>query len=196
MGSTEAETLVERLRKVADASLDALKSPTSLSYLGTYQVFLGFFQSEERIDRNTVLLGASLAYSWMPTVLTLNLDGLDQSAAILDEVRRGREPSAEDLEQLKKTINNSLVGASKLLHFIAPERFPIWDSRTCSFLGWPPSSISKVATYQRYQTLCLATAKLTAFADIHARLEGKLGSISRLRSVELLMYLGGAPARQ
>lgn len=35
---------------------------------------------------------------------------------------------------LKRSFNNSLVGVSKLLHFINPRVYAIWDSRVFSFL--------------------------------------------------------------
>lgn len=39
-----------------------------------------------------------------------------------------------DLVLLKKSFNNSLVGVSKLLHFINPNIYAIWDSRVFGFL--------------------------------------------------------------
>ena len=159
----------------------------------TYEVFVNVLRSRVNIDQDTVILGASLAYSWMPRILTLNLEGVERSARILEAVKRGGEPSVEDLERLKQTINNSLVGTSKLLHFIAPDRFPIWDSRVCRFLGWSAQRMGDVSTYQGYRALCLAVTEMPAFADIQARLERQLEPMGRLRAVELLMYLGGAP---
>lgn len=192
MDTAAPEALIPRLREVAHGSF-ALFERQRRSYFETYAGFLAFFRSQERIDRNTVLLGASLVYSWMPRVLILDVGGLDESATILDAIRRGLEPSTGDLERLKKTINNSLVGAAKLVHFIAPERFPIWDSRVSRFLGWSQRLIGDVPTYQKYVSLCVAVAKLGAFTDIHARVEARLCPMDRLRAAELLMYLGGDP---
>jgi hypothetical protein len=41
---------------------------------------------------------------------------------------------------LKKSINNSLVGLSKLLHFINPKDYAIWDSRIFRYLTEKKSS--------------------------------------------------------
>lgn len=193
MSTMEAGTLLTRLEKQGPRLVSQWDPASRKGYLKTHAAFLSFFRSQPVIDRNTVILGASLVYSWMPTMLTLELDGVDRSAAILQKIRSGAQPSDADLARLKATINNSLVGASKVLHFVAPERMPIWDSRVCRFLGWPQSRIADIPAYQRYRALAVEIAGMVAFARLHAAVQAQLGRMSRLRTVELLMYLGGAP---
>ncbi len=193
MARESVESVFGRLKKVSSGDLTELESVEVLSYLTSYPVFLKFFQARPRIDRDTVILGASLIYSWMPTGLTL-FDGIDRTAEILESVRKGEDPTEEDLDQVASTVNNSMVGASKLLHFIQPERFPIYDSRVARFLGWPiyASAMRSVDRYQEYRALCGELVERPGFEKLAAGLSAQCGKVSRLRAVELLMFLGGA----
>lgn len=186
------DALVVRLRGVASGPMAPFETLKETSYLEAHAAFLRFFESRTRIDRDTLILGASLVYSWMPRILTLGRDALDEAADHLERIRSGHEPSAADYEVIKKAVNNSMVGTSKLLHFIAPRRFPILDSRVSRFLGWKSAQIGEVATYQRYRSLCVAVSQLPAFDEVHAKVQERLGQMDRLRAAELLMYLGGA----
>ena len=77
----------------------------------------------------------------MPRILTLHGDlvKLDRAAHILTATKHGQPLTDGDLEQLAGLINNSIVGASKLLHFVCPANvryvgqprlhFPLWCQR-------------------------------------------------------------------
>ena len=54
---------------------------------------------------------------------------------IFNKVKQGHLISTQELQILKNAFNNSLVGVSKLLHFIQPEKYAIWDSRVFRFLS-------------------------------------------------------------
>ena len=58
----------------------------------------------------------------------------DRGAELLTRARGQGALSDEEIGALASLINNSLVGASKLLHFVAPEHFAIWDLRIYRFL--------------------------------------------------------------
>src|SRR5690606_14666185 len=104
--------------------------------LVSYPYFLNYFRNIKEIELDNLIIGISFTYSWMPTILkSLNLVNSLEAIKILNEVKNGHFTSVEDLLILKQTINNSLVGTSKLLHFINPERYAIWDSRVFRFLN-------------------------------------------------------------
>src|SRR5258708_7520084 len=47
--------------------------------------------------------------------------------------------------------NNSVVGTSKFLHFVAPEVFPIWDSRIAAVFGFRHGyQINNALNYTKY----------------------------------------------
>ena len=82
-------------------------------YMDIYPIFLDFFKDRE-LDRETIILGISLVYSWMPTIPKIDIQNIDK---VVDIIKKD-EITASDLEVLSKCFNNSIVGTSKLLHFI------------------------------------------------------------------------------
>lgn len=77
-------------------------------------------------------------YSWMPTIPKVRPDKIGDEATLLAQLKALKEGDTSNLESLLHglvpVINNSLTGASKLLHFIAPETVPIIDRNVLS--GW------------------------------------------------------------
>lgn len=75
----------------------------------------------------------AFAYSWMPTIPTIHfqkIKGLeDKVFGELKKLQRGNGDVAWLFNTLSPVINNSVVGTSKTLHFIAPNSIPIYDSR-------------------------------------------------------------------
>ncbi len=88
-------------------------------------------------DFDPILAIAHMVYGWMPTILkSVNLTPSDK-----DVLAGAREVGAFDeaialIDKFNKSpINNSWIGLSKVLHFINPEYFPIWDSKVASNFG-------------------------------------------------------------
>jgi hypothetical protein len=64
----------------------------------------------------------------MPTILRVDKKNTDpqEVVRILQAVKDGNaDPSTDDLTTPKQYMNNSMVGASKILHFVAPKQYPI-----------------------------------------------------------------------
>jgi hypothetical protein len=104
-------------------------------YITQYPAFLTFFGSIKAWDRQSVILGASLVYSWMPTILKRLEDAPGLAVWLRKFTEHGLtcdEPE-EVLDLLKLEpppfINSSCVGTSKFLHFYRPALFPIIDSK-------------------------------------------------------------------
>jgi hypothetical protein len=115
---------------------------------------------------------------------------LDDGVIALEKARAGNTLDSEDVLTLAEIVNNSVVGASKLLHFVAPGRFAIWDSRVARYLG---SSVTAgpagVERYLSYNECCLAlaaTESARAIAEKITRLSGC--EINTLRAIELVMF--------
>ena len=80
---------------------------------------------------NAVVPIAHMAYGWMPTILKkyeIENNGLKN---IYDARKVASFYEAKNLIDrfTVSPINNSIVGLSKVLHFVNPEYFPIWDRR-------------------------------------------------------------------
>jgi hypothetical protein len=167
------------------------------SYIVSYPHLLDYFASAHTITPGDVVRGAHMAYGWMPTILELYPENgerdLAAAANILTRAREVRHLESDDFEALAALVNNSLVGASKLLHFVAPENFPIWDSKTYAFVyGKRPHyyRVNNVAIYIEYIALLEKLAAEDGFASFHNSVDIKLGyHVSPLRALELIMFL-------
>ena len=112
----------------------------STHYYQSYRAILTLGSQVSDDFENDGLLGLTCAaYGWMPTIFkkwefgnfgfenpiaTVNgVSDLASAQAVLGEINT------------VSPINNSWVGLSKVLHFLNPEIFPIWDSRIAKNFG-------------------------------------------------------------
>lgn len=155
------------------------------------------------IDPAGYVAAAHMVYGWMPTVLELRTADpsapFAQEAAILESARTGADLSEGQLDQLKASINNSVVGVSKLLHFLCPDRYAIWDSKVYSYAravavpGWrfknDHDDVNKTGRYQRYTDELRALVARPGFQPAHQRVNTAFGyPVTALRAAEVLMY--------
>lgn len=127
-------------------------------YLNGYQALRSLFENKLDFQNSLdVQIGAYAVYGWMPTIMK----GIER--AKLEPLRafaqkwKNRVEHKEAIDALKnkeidlKSINNSVVGTSKFLHFVAPEIFPIWDSRIAAAFGiLHEYQINNAAIYPEY----------------------------------------------
>lgn len=165
-------------------------------YVEMYQYYVNFFKEKDTLNNSDIVIGVGFTYSWMPTILKrLNLSNIDQVTKILNNVKQSIEISDDDFLLLKEFSNNSLVGASKLLHFINPEDYAIWNSRVFKFLNNNEAAhkykLEKVHVYREYLSY-LSNLKTSGYLnEVVATLKAKIGyPISDYRALELLFFLG------
>lgn len=167
------------------------------SYILSYPHILSYFSGKATFDAADLVRGAHMVYGWMPTVLELypeppNPD-LAAGAALLTKAKSTGELSDQEIDSLAAIINNSLVGASKLLHFVAPDQFAIWDSKIYAFVfEKKPHNyrVNEVASYRSYLNMLARIRGDARFNAFHASVNRKVGySVSPLRAVELVMFL-------
>ena len=133
----------------------------------------------------------------MPTVLDLYPieAGLSFEAAaeLLNKARASGVLDDGELKKLARLVNNSFVGASKLLHFAAPEKFAIWDSRVYTFLyNKRPyyDRVNSAAIYLKYIADLSATRQDPRFDSFHGSINAKHGySVSAFRAMEMVMFI-------
>lgn len=98
---------------------------------------------------------ACATYAWMPTILKefcpTNFNHHAPLAAIRALVSSTESRFFLEAMENDAPINRSWVGTSKLLHFLNPHVFPIWDSRVASRFGLQrQSEVNRKGTYLEY----------------------------------------------
>jgi hypothetical protein len=131
----------------------------------------------------------------MPTVPSIGYHNMGHTLELLNNVKKGIALPVNDFEYLVEKINNSIVGTSKLLHFINPFLYSIWDSHVAAFLYNvnKPSfySINKVDRYFEYLYFCKRVIEDERFLKIHERMLEIFGyPMSKFRTLEYLIYRG------
>jgi len=162
----------------------------------SYPEFLKYFSDLKIITRHNLIIGINFIYGWMPTIFDFRSDKFDEALNILNEAKKGNKPTIDGLFLLKGLLNNSLVGTTKLLHFINPDNFAIWDSRVYRHLtGKEPhdNRIGNCNAYLDYLDFCEYLTKQKEFKSLQERMEKQIGySMTPFRIAELVMYSNGA----
>ena len=164
------------------------------SYLKAYPKICRFFSNIQPFTENDFIACAHLVYGWMPTTLKLhgNSCTFKNMAELLNKARSDANLDKKDLGAMKKCINNSIVGTSKLLHFTNPEKFPIYDSKTYFF--WKPLNskhqINSVTNYLEYKEDLMRCINDKRYKPVHEKTEQFIGyEVEAMRAAELAMFL-------
>lgn len=162
----------------------------------SYPEFLKYFRDLETLTRHNLIIGINFTYGWMPTIFDFRSKNFNEALVILNKAKKDIIPTVEDLTLLKGLFNNSLVGTSKVLHFINPNVFAIWDSRVYRYLTGKESHDYRIGnsnTYLDYLEFCDYLTKQKEFNMIYKSVIKKVGySMTPFRVVELIMYSNGA----
>jgi len=161
------------------------------TYLVTYPHLVSYFAGRETIGVTEFVIGKAIAYSLMPTTMNLRGDDIEAVLGPINELKRtGRRLSTLQLEGMRSIVNNSIVGASKLLHFVRPDVYPVWDSRVDRFLHGDDLDTNSIERYRAYLAFFDRIAAEPAFEPLRRSLERKLGyAISAARALEMILYL-------
>lgn len=143
-----------------------------------------------------------MVYGWMPRALQIDSSRLDAAADDLERVAGAVRYHEVNIRALTDCLH-SVVGASKLAHFVNPGVFPIWDRKVEGFrIGKREPShyhMGKLSNYERY---CREILELTAerdFPDFASRMDEALRarlavlgisaySVSALRSIDIAIF--------
>lgn len=108
------------------------------SYIYSYLFILDFFRSKSVLEVSDIVCGLNMIYGWMPTSLNIDVIKFKENEIyvieIFNKIKSGSCLCEDDINLLVSVSNNSLVGVSKLLHFVSPNCYPIWDSRVYRFI--------------------------------------------------------------
>lgn len=167
------------------------------TYDVSYLEFLKYFNELTTITKHHLVVSINFTYGWMPTIFDFRSDKFDEALEILNNAKKGIIPTAKELEVLKGLLNNSLVGTTKLLHFINPSKFAIWDSRVYRYLTGKEAYNHRIGNskmYLKYLTFCDLLTQGEEYDQAHNSICKKLGyQMTKLRTAELIMYLNGGP---
>jgi len=171
--------------------------PREKSYIVSYPYILDYFQSISEFAIRDFVCAAHMVYGWMPTILDLNPGklniNLEQGAELLTKARQNGDLSGGDINKLVSLVNNSLVGASKLLHFTSPNSFAIWDSKIYSFIFEDNPHfyrVNKVSNYLEYLSLLQIMKRKPKFGAFHRSINAKIGyEVTPFRAIEIVMFL-------
>tara|TARA_R110002096_G_scaffold394203_1_gene589480 strand:- start:1366 stop:1971 length:606 start_codon:yes stop_codon:yes gene_type:complete len=163
------------------------------SYIQTYPEFLNYFRNIDAgdINEHNLIIASHFVYGWMPTIIHLNLEQKGKVLFLLNAVKSGHILDTTELEILKFSINNSLVGLSKLLHFINPKDYAIWDSRIFRYLTEKKSSygIDKPKLYLDYLSGIKNIAENEKYEKLHLLISRNFDyEIYPTRVIEITMF--------
>ena len=160
-------------------------------YISSYPHFLSYFSNRNDLTEHAVIIAGHFVYGWMPRVVNLDLFEIDKVITILNKVKNKQEIELPEYLLLKTCLNNSIVGTSKLLHFIDPDQYAMWDSHICNYLTGVKHQ-SKVNNVQMYLSYSNDIRKLAANSELQYLIEevnNKLPyRVTSLRALELVMF--------
>jgi hypothetical protein len=169
-------------------------------YIGGYNALCLLFNSMLSFKTTTdVEIGAHAVYGWMPTMLKRLDQAKVEKLRIFAKKWKGTTYcSSSALKALGdidlKTVNDSVVGTSKFLHFVAPDLFPIWDSRVAAVFGLKHDyQINNAKTYREF-----VEAIYIEMEELHnpAPWDGNsTDGISKIRNLELCLFRYGKALR-
>lgn len=178
---------------VLEPSTDILRDG---SYVLSYPHLLSYFAPITSFKPEDVVRGAHMVYGWMPTVLDLHSHSFNEDIqAVADILTKAKNPgiiSDLEIKKIAALINNSFVGASKLLHFVDPNQFAIWDSKIYSYVfkERPHNQrVNQVSKYRFYLKLLEELKNDVRFTNFQASINNKMGyDVSPLRALEVVMF--------
>ena len=144
------------------------------TYISTYPDLINFSSSMNSGNAQEFRQLAMMVYGWMPRVLRIDNSYTAQAIKAIDDARQATLSTYQSV--CVKDIANclhSVVGASKILHFVNPTIFPIWDSKIQAFRCLPNGNydMSNVSKYFDYVRDVHSIISDPGFAAFYAQYE-------------------------
>jgi hypothetical protein len=133
---------------------------------------------------------AHMAYGWMPTILKKFSDSKPGIVGPATECRSFEDVSALIQSLDDSPINNSWVGLSKVLHFVNPDFFPIWDSRVATHFSLKNAyQVNKKNHFLEYLSFIAKHRNNDAVKKVQEAFVKEAGySVSDVRACEFILF--------
>jgi len=133
---------------------------------------------------------AHMAYGWMPTILKKFSDSKPDIVGPATECRSFEEASGLIQSLDDSPINNSWVGLSKVLHFVNPDFFPIWDSRVATHFSLKNAyQVNKKNHFLEYLSFIAKHRNKDAVKKVQEAFVKEAGySVSDVRACEFILF--------
>jgi hypothetical protein len=194
--------LADRWRFLRESNTALSSDKRDEFYRGSYRFILPHFATctfdGSTNDYERFWRGLILVYSWMGRgILTDFSDTFDRYSNACDIIKSAcvtGDISLESLNVLVALCNGSTIATSKVLHFLKPEAFAIWDSRVCAaiFDGKAhhyslrdPDSLLAYFKWIRRVHLDIGTERTVVK---HLKIDEQKGS---LRAKEFILFMSG-----
>ena len=176
------------------------------SLLPLYGSIIKQFAVWNPVKWENAVVALHIVYGWMPTIpkfKKVTKSKVEQRRIeYLLNLARHQTLASSEIDELKSfLVNNSVVGTSKLLHLLAPDRYAIWDKRVAKV--WyasksnPPSCYVRAEEYVKYNnelkswlTDQESSKKITGQISSLRNTFLDLEEVSDLRILELVLFHG------
>lgn len=168
-----------------------LKIKANDSYIDNYREFILYFKNIEEITTHHLVIASHFVYGWMPTIIELDKSNMKDVLTYLNAAKSGQSLFENELTAVKNCINNSMVGASKLLHFINPEAYAIWDSRVYRYVTGKTTlyGIDKPRAYLQYLEIIRKISRQPDYHLLHNAIQRNFDyEITPMRAIEFVMF--------
>jgi hypothetical protein len=188
---------MQNIDDINPEKLDANKKKNNYvnNYAKSYPHFIRYFQDISEISEHHFFISTNFIYGWMPTIVSYAISRIPETIKYLNLVKSGHILTLNQLQIVKETINNSIIGTSKLLHFINPQAYAMWDSNICYFLLGVKSNdqVQKIAHYDEYMSLLRKAVMCSEFQKFYDRYRSQFKDphAGKLRAIEnVIFHLG------
>jgi hypothetical protein len=155
----------------------------------SYRHFVKWFEEHKSLTEQDFVVASYFAYGWMPKVLRFRVYNLKPALDAMNDVLKTNQIGKNHLELVKEALNNSYIGASKLLHFAKPNLIPIYDSNVAEFCFGETQGYNDSDWFYAYKKYIdqLKTDKRSE--KLRKRLSSEVGfDITTYRALEYTMY--------
>lgn len=178
------------IEHIIKASKSVLENYKEDNYTTSYPYFVGFL-GNGLLDIDKYVVATNMVYGWMPTILNLDLSEKEQIENVLDKLNKKEKLGLKDFEILKRSINNSIVGMSKFLHFVDPVTYPILDRKIYRFITGKKyaTGIDQSITYVAYLNKMTCITEDERFISLNSSVNTRMSKeFSPMRSLELILF--------
>lgn len=174
------------------SKLEKLQPIENASYLKVYSDLVDFCERQEVYDVTSLIGLSHMVYGWMPTIIRFDTD-IEIDKELFENIRCGSLEKTF-LQKLMRVINNSIVGTSKLLHFLNTEDYAIWDSRVYQSITGKVGYSYRVNSVEIYIEYMDKIKKLTQelnMDEVYQKLMKKgycSKKVSNVRMIEMILF--------